>query len=92
MQGGDAETDSIHEAESDPPRLLRFAEQALLFVRARKFAEMEKLFDKQNLEWFRSEDLWLTYGSPAAHTARMYERDASETCSKLPLKSTLLAS
>ena len=70
-EGGSAETDLIREAEPDPPRLLRLAERALLFVRARKFDDLEKLFDEENLEWFRSEDLWITYGSPAADTAWM---------------------
>ncbi|KAM7196753.1 hypothetical protein V8F20_006946 [Naviculisporaceae sp. PSN 640] len=59
------------EPEPDPPRLLRLAEQALVLVRGRKFQEVDELFRREKIEWFCSEDLWISFGSPAADTAWM---------------------
>ncbi|KAK4207059.1 hypothetical protein QBC37DRAFT_102642 [Rhypophila decipiens] len=63
--------DPDDEPEPDPPRLLRLAEKALVLVRTRKFQEVDELFEREEVEWFCPEDLWISFGSPAADTAWM---------------------
>jgi tetratricopeptide (TPR) repeat protein len=57
--------------EPDPPRLLKLAEQALTLLRKKKFDDITKLFEREQVGWFRQEDIWLSYGAPAADTAVM---------------------
>ncbi|KAM7210940.1 hypothetical protein V8F06_013675 [Rhypophila decipiens] len=57
--------------EPDPVRLLRLAEKALILHRNRDFEQVEKLFREEKVEWFRPQDLWITFGAPAADTGCM---------------------
>jgi len=54
--------------EPDPPRLLRFAEEALTLVREQRFAEVDDLFRKEEVGWYREKDIWLWSGGPSADT------------------------
>ena len=57
--------------EPNPPRLLKLAEESLKLVRGGRFDEVERLFQRERVGWFREEDLWLWMGAPAADTTSM---------------------
>lgn len=65
---------SLHEngdPEPDPPRLLKLAETALTLTRRREFDEVRDLFEQEKVDWYHEEDLWISFGAPAADTTSM---------------------
>jgi len=61
-----ADLDEYAAEKPNPPRLLRLAEEALTLVRGRRFAEVDELMRREEVGWYREQDLWLWFNASTA--------------------------